>query len=181
MQRWRKNLLARVLHIWSGSRISFWGWKNKAMLLNALKSQLWFNVLEFLVLLRVTVRHHGFITTYRCCFWSNDTAATKQQKEAAVVHQGWIKQAFVSLPVCLHAVPLFSHQYGSVRVTPVCVPLTDQSPACLRARPCLPTCLYLLVCLRATWPAPCPWSFSERDWLVGRPLRWLVTYHRAEC
>lgn len=82
------------------------------------------------------------------------------------------QKVFVSLHTCLLACHLF--------VTPVCMLPTAQSPACLRAWPCLPTWLYLLVCLRATWPARWPLVFF-RAWLVG----WLtfglirITYRRG--
>lgn len=53
-------------------------------------------------------------------------------------------------------------------------------PASLCAWPRLPTCLYLPVCLCATWPDRCVCIFF-RAWLVGWPTSRLIrlTYRRA--
>lgn len=105
--------------------------------------------------------------------------------ERAWIFISEVDQTSLCLPACLSAylsACTSLHFWGCISVfQPVClrvclshlsVRLPARSP-CLSSRPRPSTCLYLPVCLHATWPACCLWSFSERDWLADRPLGWL--------
>lgn len=146
------------------SRACFSGWNNKSVQLSALKFQLCFNVLEFLV------QVSGESGSVPPQIYRHLVPPIKWQSSRKEQRQ--IKPAFVSLTVSLHT---------CMCAAPVCGPPTDQSAGRLCPRLWLPAWLYLSVCIGATWPARCPGSFSEHDWLAG----WLtfglirVTYRRA--
>lgn len=107
---------------------------------------------------RVVLCHPKFIATWSRR--SNDKAAERSRGKSNRPLSLWLS---LCIPVCV--------QHLSAGLRP-----TNQPP-----RLWLPAWLYLPVCIGATWPARCPGSFSEHDWLAG----WLtfglirVTYRRA--
>lgn len=118
---------------------------------------------------------HNFIAIYALIKWQGSHEA------APALSLRRIKQAFVScrrspgclsrcMSVCFYSLRISSPSCLSspASVTPAL--LSFHPSAHLYAWPSLPTCPYLLVCLRATWPDRCLWSFSERDWSADRPL-----------
>lgn len=137
------------------SRACFSGWNNKSVQLAALKFQLCFTVLEFLV----QVSGKSLCTTTNLSPPGPSDQMTKQQKEAEVNQTG------LCLSNCLAAY---------LYVCGTCLRASDRPISCL-------SLWYLLVCIGATWPARCPGSFSKHDWLAD----WLtfglirVTYRRA--
>lgn len=163
-------------------RLSFSSWKNKAVLLNALKFQMWFTVLEFLV--PVSGESHYATTILSPSIPGSADRMTWQwqssRKRQRLYLRGEINKPLshclsVCLPVYLHVTPLFSfsgHLSSGMFVTPVCgflnCPITCLSiaPACLRHRVCLPAFISSSVSVQPDLPVVPGLFQSVTGWLT---------------